>query len=78
MNRDALGAVFRQCLEMPADAPVDDLTYNESPGWDSINHLNIVAAIEERFGIMMETDDVLDMSSFSKAIEILAKYNVDA
>jgi len=33
--------------------------------------------VEESFDIMMETDDIIDFSSFKKGIEILKKYDVD-
>jgi hypothetical protein len=35
-----------------------------------------VAAIDDAFEIMMDTDDVLDMSSFKKAKELLGKYGI--
>jgi acyl carrier protein len=65
---------FREHLQLAPDAPVEELTYNQTRGWDSLGHLGLVAGIEEAFGIMMETDDVLAMSSFSKAVEIVEKY----
>ncbi len=36
----------------------------------------LVAAIDDKFDIMLDTDDVIDMSSFGKAREILTKYGV--
>jgi acyl carrier protein len=66
--------VFRESLNLTPDYPAAEIIYNETPGWDSLMHLNIVAALEEAFGIMLDTDDVLDMSSFAKAREIIAKY----
>ena len=35
-----------------------------------------MAALEEGFSISMETDDIVDFSSFKKGIEILKKYKV--
>ena len=53
------------------------LTYQGVKSWDSIGHMGLVAALEETFDIMMETDDIIDMSSFEKGKEILIKnYNV--
>lgn len=69
-----LADVFRGHLELAPDAPVEQLTYNQTRGWDSLGHLGLVAKIEDAFGIMMETDDVLAMSDFSKAVEIVEKY----
>ena len=50
--------------------------YNEIEECDSIAHMTLVAALEEEFKITMETDDIIDFSSFKKGIEILKKYKV--
>ncbi len=39
--------------------------------------MRLIAAIESEFDVMLETDDILDMSDFQKALEILAKNGVD-
>ena len=38
--------------------------------------MQLVAALEEAFGIMIETDDVIGMSSYSIAVEVLRKCGV--
>lgn len=54
------------------------LKYQDVKSWDSIGHMALVAALEETFDIMMETDDIINMSSFEKGKEILNKnYNVE-
>jgi acyl carrier protein len=52
------------------------LTYRSIPEWDSLAHMQLVAQIEESFDIMIDTQDVIDMSSFDIAKDILAKYGV--
>ena len=53
------------------------LEYQAIPEWDSVGHMNLVAAIEDAFDIMMETDDIIDLSSFEKGKEILKKYDIE-
>ena len=54
------------------------LTYQSVQLWDSIGHMSIVAALEDTFDIMMETDDIIDLSSYEKGQEILTKnYEVE-
>ncbi len=55
----------------------DDLTYQSIKQWDSIGHMAMIAAIESAFDIMMDTNDIIDMSSFAKAREIIQKYGID-
>ncbi len=52
------------------------LKYQDIEAWDSVGHMGLVAAIEDAFSIMLDPDDIIDLSSFEKGMEILAKYNV--
>ena len=54
-----------------------DLKYQEIPQWDSVGHMSLIAALEEDFDIMFDTDDIIGFSSFEKGKEILKKYNVE-
>lgn len=58
----------------PSDT--NGLKYQDIPAWDSVGHMTLVAALEEAFDIMLDTDDIIDLSSFEKGKEILAKYDV--
>ena len=54
------------------------LKYQDIAAWDSVGHMGLVARLEEAFGIMMEPDDIVDLSSFEKGKEILStKYGVE-
>ena len=54
------------------------LKFQQIPAWDSVGHMGLITQIEEQFGIMMEPDDIVDLSSFDKGREMLgAKYGVD-
>jgi acyl carrier protein len=75
-NEQKLRQVFADGLDVPLDAITDTITYNEFPAWDSIAHMALVAGIDMQFNTMLEMDDILDMSSFIKAKEILGKLGV--
>jgi acyl carrier protein len=53
------------------------LTYQSVPAWDSVGHMGLITALEEAFDIMIDTDDIIDFSSYEKGKEILKKYNVN-
>ena len=65
---------FEAALKFGPNTSPKELIYNEFPGWDSVAHMIIIAELEEVFDCMMEIDDVLDLSSFEKACEIMKKY----
>ena len=54
----------------------ENIEYNEIPEWDSIGHMILISGLEEGFNISMETDDIVDFSSFKKGIVILKKYSI--
>jgi acyl carrier protein len=56
---------------------ISNLTYQAIPEWDSIGHMTMISLLEDEFEIMMETEDIIDFSSYAKGIEILKKYNVE-
>ena len=53
------------------------LQYQAIPEWDSIGHMTMTAMLVEAFDIMLDTDDIIDFSSYEKGIEILKKYDVE-
>ena len=69
-----LKSIFAESLGIDEALVTDSLRYAEIPQWDSVAHMALVAAIEEGFDIMIDTEDVIDMSSFEKAKQIVVKY----
>jgi len=49
----------------------EKIKYNDIPEWDSIGHMTLMSELEEGFNISMDTDDIIDFSSFKKGIQIL-------
>lgn len=75
-NEDKLKAAFVDALGIGPDEVVDSLTYNTIAQWDSTAHMVLIAELENVFDVMLDTDDIIDMSSFAKAREILSRYDV--
>jgi len=75
-NEARMRAAFQEALALGSDVDVTELTYRGIPQWDSVAHMQLVAALETTFDLMLDTADVLAMSSFGKAREILEKYGV--
>ncbi len=61
---------FCETLEV-SEEQLTGLKYQDVPLWDSVGHMNLIARLEEVFDIMMDTDDIIDFSSFEKGKEIL-------
>lgn len=76
-NQEKYKETFIKSLEIGEEDLTDELTYNTVENWDSVGHMQLVAELEEAFDIMMETDDIIDFSSYGKGKEILKKYGVE-
>ncbi|MDQ1228598.1 acyl carrier protein [Sphingomonas sp. SORGH_AS_0879] len=71
---EKINQAFKDAIGIdPAKSDVP-LAYNETPGWDSVAHMALVAGLETQFDCMLDMDDVLDMSSYDKVVEIMGKY----
>ena len=68
--------VFIKSLSIDESKFNEQIKYNEIEEWDSIGHMTLMSALEEEFKITLETDDIVDFSSFKKGIEILKKYKI--
>ena len=74
---DKILEVFCDVFSAPEDVDTGQLIYNDYPGWDSVGHMTLVAALEEKFDCMLEMDDILDMSSYAKVCEIMSRVVAD-
>lgn len=76
-NIEKYNESFKSSLQV-SEEQLTLLTYQSVEGWDSVGHMNLIAVLEEAFDIMMETDDIIDLSSYEKGKEILTKnYNIE-
>jgi acyl carrier protein len=62
--RKIMAAVF----EMNAVDIEDSDDSTTIPNWDSLNHMNLIVALEEEFDVRFEDDEIVDLTSL-KAIE---------
>ncbi len=76
-NLEKYIAAFVEALGVDADVVNSTLSYQSVAEWDSVGHMSLIAELENTFDIEMETDDVVDFSSFDTGIGILKKYGID-
>lgn len=72
---DKVFKAFKESLDLDDTVDKSKLVYHEYPTWSSVGHMTLVAALEDEFDCMLETDDILAMSSFGKAVAIMSKYD---
>jgi len=76
-NAKKYNEAFIKVLSIPESKLTDDLEYNSVPEWDSLGHMSLMTELEHTFGISMETDDIINFSTFKTGKEILKKYSIN-
>ena len=69
-NTEKYNQAFIETLVISKEQ-LEGVKYQDIEAWDSVGHMSLIAAIEEAFDIMMDTDDIIDLSSYEKGKEIL-------
>ena len=75
-NAEKYKNVFSKSLSIESSKVSSGLKYNDIPEWDSIGHMTLISELEENFSISIDTDDIVDFSSFEVGKKILSKYGV--
>ena len=75
-NKKKYKKVFVESLAINSEAFNEDIKYNDIPEWDSIGHMTLMSGLEDAFKISLETDDVIEFSSYKVGADILKKYKV--
>ena len=76
-NYEKLINCFTESLKISEDLVNDNLKYQSIPQWDSIAHMALVAQVESQFDIMLDTEEILDMSSVYEIKKILIKHDIE-
>ena len=71
-NLEKYNKIFCDNLQI-SEEQLNGLLYQGVELWDSVGHMSLMAALEDAFDIMLDTDDIIDFSSYEKGKEILAK-----
>ena len=71
-NLEKYNDAFKEIFKI-SDDKLAGLKYQDIKAWDSVGHMALIAVLEDTFDIMMDTDDIIEFSSYEKGKEILAK-----
>lgn len=76
-NLEKLNQIFCEVYSVEESALNESFVNTDVDTWDSIHQLSMVAAIEEAFDLMMDAEDILEMTSYENVKQLLAsKYEI--
>ena len=74
---DVLIDLFAEVLEVDPSMLNDETSPENTPQWDSLAAMDLVAAIEEKFSVRLGTRDIMKMSTIGLARQSLRAKGVD-
>ena len=76
-NIEKYKKAFIDSLSLSKNTELEKLEYQSITEWDSIGHMTLMSELENTFNISIDTDDIVDFSSFKKGKQILSKYKIN-
>lgn len=64
--------IFRDVFDNDAITLHPDTTAADVPGWDSLNHINLIAAAEIRFGVKFKTAELESLRNVGQLVDVIA------
>ena len=68
---ERLKEIMAQVFDVPNESINNDSSPDTIENWDSVNHMNLVLALEQAFGISFEPDEIIEMMNFELVLVIL-------
>ena len=79
MNREIcyerLNKIFAEVFDNQALTVDDNTVAQDIDGWDSLTHMELVAAIEEEFGIEFEMKEVQELSNVGRLVDVIMRHS---
>ena len=68
-----LTKIMRDVLDDDNLVATPELTANDVEGWDSVNHITLIVAIEEAFGIKFKSAELEKMKNVGQLVEEISR-----
>lgn len=68
---ERLNGVFQDVFDDDTITVNDDTTADDIEDWDSLEHINLVAAVESEFGIKFSMGQVMTMKNVGEMVDII-------
>ena len=76
-NKEKYNQAFIEVFGVEENVLNSSFAKENVESWDSVHQLNIIALLEESFDIMLDPEDIMELTSYDKGLAIMAKYDVE-
>ena len=72
-NLEKLNEIFRDIFDDDSLVITETTTANDVEDWDSIEHINLIDAVEKEFGMKFKMQEVSGMKNVGEMVQSLAE-----
>lgn len=75
-NANRFRTIVSTILQVPENQITDELTPDRVDTWDSLNHINLIGALEQEFGVTLATENLEKTQSIPVLKSLLLQHGV--
>jgi acyl carrier protein len=70
---EQLTHIFREVFDDQTLVPTAQMKAGDVPEWDSLNHINLIVAVEARFRVKFKTAELESLRNVGHLVELIQK-----
>ena len=75
-NNQKLLEIASMILMVPEEQVTDQTSSDTTDTWDSLNHIALIGALEQEFGVKLPTENFNEAQSISKLKTLLSEHGI--
>lgn len=69
--QESLIQLLAEVFQEPVEQVSPDLSFGDLPGWDSLGHMNLLASLEARYDLEVDTDMIAELVTFQAIVNYI-------
>ena len=65
--------LIAQQLKLVPESLSDDIAYGDTTNWDSLTHIDLMLAIESAYGVEIDADQMLELTTIGAIRQFVAR-----
>ena len=71
--RNEILEIISQVMNTPVELLNDETSPDTIENWDSLKHMNLILALEEKFSVSFSDDEIVSMLNVGSIVETVSK-----
>lgn len=76
MNIREYDDLIKQVFSLSEETDVREAAYKSTPSWDSVGHMMLIVALEEKFGITLSPEDMTMLKNYNDGLALLKEKQI--